>query len=217
VALAKDGTLVWEKEDRTSEQHASLLGVFVAEVVAFAKQSHLVPDAVAVGSGPGSYTGLRIGISEAKGLCFGWGIPLIAIPTLQIITNFAMSKKQFVDFYCPMIDARRMEVYTAVYNSRMQLLQDVSAVIVDENSFSGYLSKGKVLFYGNGSKKSKSAIHSPNALFLDDVVPLASSMVSLSENAYREKRFEDTAYFEPFYLKEFVATIAKNKVLGNAG
>ncbi|GHV20438.1 tRNA (adenosine(37)-N6)-threonylcarbamoyltransferase complex dimerization subunit type 1 TsaB [Bacteroidia bacterium] len=217
VALAKDGVLILEKEDRTSVRHASLLGVFVAEVMAFARKNHLVPDAVAVGSGPGSYTGLRIGISEAKGLCYGWSIPLIAIPTLQIMTNFAIFKEQIVDFYCPMIDARRMEVYTAVYNSQMQLLQDVSAMVVDENSFSGYLSGGKVLFYGDGSEKSKSVIHSSNAFFLDDIVPLASFMVSLSEEAYREKRFEDTAYFEPFYLKEFIATIAKNKVLGNSG
>jgi tRNA threonylcarbamoyladenosine biosynthesis protein TsaB len=160
---------------------------------------------------------LRIGISEAKGLCYGWDVPLIAIPTLQIMTNFAMSKEQAVDFYCPMIDAGRMEVYTIVYNSRMQPLQNVSAVVIDENSFSDYLSGGKVLFYGDGSEKSKSVIHSSNAFFLDDIAPLASFMVSLSEEAYREKRFEDTAYFEPFYLKEFIATIAKNKVLGSSG
>ncbi len=221
VALVKDSEILFFKEDEASAQHASLLGVFVAEAMMFARKHNLKPDAVAVGSGPGSYTGLRIGVSEAKGLCYGLDIPIIAVSTLQVLLNTAsfvkpdiFENQSDVIFYCPMIDARRMEVYTAVYDSRLQLVQDVSAEIIDENSFSEYLSKGKVVFFGDGSEKCKSVIKSPNALFLDNVVPLARYMGLSSERAYSEKRFEDIAYFEPFYLKEFVATIAKNKVLG---
>jgi len=113
------------------------------------------------------------------------------------------------------MDARRMEVYTAVYDNRLQLVQNVSAEIIDKNSYSEYLSKGKVLFFGDGAEKCKPVLQSPNALFLDDIVPLASSMGHSSEKAYQAQQFEDIAYFEPFYLKEFIATIAKNKVLGD--
>ena len=222
AALIRDGKVLFSKENRTSAQHASLLGVYVAEIMDFARKQDLKPEAVAVGSGPGSYTGLRIGISEAKGLCYGLDIPVIAISTLQILLDSAccarpdiLGAEPIADFFCPMMDARRMEVYTAVYDSRMQLVRDVSAEIIDENSYSEYLSKGKVVFFGDGAEKCKSVIQSPNALFLDDIVPLASSMGSSSEKAYAESRFEDIAYFEPFYLKEFVATIAKNKVIGD--
>ncbi|MDR1369553.1 MAG: tRNA (adenosine(37)-N6)-threonylcarbamoyltransferase complex dimerization subunit type 1 TsaB [Dysgonamonadaceae bacterium] len=222
VALVRNGEILFSKEDTTSAQHASLLGVFVAEAMEFAGTNDLKPDAVAVGSGPGSYTGLRIGVSEAKGLCYGLNIPLIAIPTLQILLDTAICTRPDIfenepvaDFYCPMIDARRMEVYTAVYDRQYRISRDISADIIDENSFSDYLSKGKVVFFGDGSGKCKPVIKSPDALFLDDVVPLASCMGFSSEKAYEKKRFEDIAYFEPFYLKEFMATIAKNKVLGD--
>ncbi len=222
VALAKEGDILFFRENETSAQHASLLGVYVEEAMEFAREHNLKPDAVSVGSGPGSYTGLRIGISEAKGLCYGLDIPLIAISTLRILLDSAICKRPDIfgaepvaDFYCPMIDARRMEVYTTIYDNRLQLLQDTSAKIIDENSFSEYLSKGKVCFFGDGAEKCKSVIQSPNALFLDDIVPLAKCMGTSSEKAYTEKHFEDIAYFEPFYLKEFVAIIAKNKVLGD--
>ncbi len=213
VALAENGKLLFDKEDRTSAQHAALLGVFVAEAMDYVRKNGLRLDAVAVSSGPGSYTGLRIGVSEAKGLCYGLDIPLIAIPTLEIMANEVIRSDYKADFYCPMIDARRMEVYTAVYNKNLQVLSGVSAEIIDEKAYTNYLSEGKILFFGDGAAKCKPVIQSDNAIFLDDIVPLASSMVYLSEMAFDQAIFEDLAYFEPFYLKEFVATVAKNKVL----
>ena len=190
VALSSDSVVLFEKVSYEGQAHAALLGVYVEEALKIMKDKGLNLDAVAVSSGPGSYTGLRIGVSVAKGLCFGLDIPLISIHTLDLLTSTVIRKHPVKDsLYCAMLDARRMEVYAAIY-------------------------EGKVYFFGNGAAKCSQVITSPNALFIEDINPLAINMVALSEKAFTEKKFEDVAYFEPFYLKEFQATIAKNKVLG---
>ena len=160
-------------------------------------------------------------MSVAKGLCFGFGIPLIGIHTLDIMAATACSKgdSQIVSttddlLYCAMLDARRMEVYAAIYNASLKPVRETKADIVEAGTYASYLEKGKVCFFGNGAAKCREVITSPNALFIDNIHPLAVNMITLSEKAFAGSRFEDVAYFEPFYLKEFQATIAKNKVLG---
>ncbi len=170
---------------------------------------------MAVSCGPGSYTGLRIGVSQAKGLCFGLNIPLIAINTLEILTCSVMFGGQFDEkaLFCPMIDARRMEVYSAIYDAGLQAVKPVSADIIDEHSYSAFLDKQPVYFFGDGAAKCKEVINHPNARFIDSVLPTAYDMMALAEIAYKRQNFQDVAYFEPFYLKEFVATTPKKKVL----
>lgn len=218
AALAVDGTVVFEKVSFDGPSHAVLLGVYVEEALRVMKERGLTLDAVAVSSGPGSYTGLRIGVSVAKGLCFGYGIPLIGIRTLDILAASAAARPETTseDRYCAMLDARRMEVYAGLYDASLRPLRETAAEVVTADSFAAELEKGRVCFFGNGAAKCRSVITSPNAFFLDDVYPLAAQMAPLSEMAFRAGRLEDTAYFEPFYLKEFQATIAKNKVLDEA-
>ncbi|WP_289226620.1 tRNA (adenosine(37)-N6)-threonylcarbamoyltransferase complex dimerization subunit type 1 TsaB [uncultured Bacteroides sp.] len=222
VALSMDAEVLFEKTSFDGPSHAALLGVFVEEALSVLKEKgRKAPDAVAVSSGPGSYTGLRIGVSVAKGLCFGFGIPLISIPTLDIMAATAYSKgdSRIVPagggcLYCAMLDARRMEVYAAIYDSSLVPVRLAAADIVDAGTYASYLEKGKVCFFGNGASKCKPVITSPNAIFIEDIHPLAVNMIPLSEQAFAAGKFEDSAYFEPFYLKEFQATVAKNKVLG---
>lgn len=215
VAVSKDNQIILEREELTGPSHASLLGVFVNDVIRELRKSGLVLDAVAVSCGPGSYTGLRIGVSEAKGICYGFNIPLIAIETLTIMaegirTNTSIDNNTLL---CPMIDARRMEVYDTIFDINLNKLRAVSADIIDETSFIDFLNKNKVLFFGNGSEKCKKVLTHENAVFLNNINPHAADMVRLAEKAYDEKDFVDLAYFEPFYLKEFVTTTPKNKVL----
>lgn len=215
VALSSNGKILFERVSHEGPSHASLLGLFVEETLLFAKQHHIKLDAVAVSSGPGSYTGLRIGVSLAKGLCFGYDIPLISIPTLEIMASQVINEQNDADaLYCAMIDARRMEVYAAIYNSTQECIRKATADIVDSFTYAAYLENKKVYFFGNGAEKCQSVIDNQNAVFLPSVDPEASQMMHLAEQAYSEGRFEDVAYFEPFYLKEFQATIPKNKVLG---
>lgn len=215
VVVSRDGRVIFQKEETKGPSHAVLLGTFVDEAVKILRAQNLQPDAVAVSCGPGSYTGLRIGVSEAKGLCFGLNIPLIALNSLKIMANGVSKMKDLQDYtlLCPMIDARRMEVYDVLLNKELQEVRPVSADIIDENSFADYLNKGRLLFFGNGAEKCKAVLKSETALFLDNVYPCALDMISLAEEAYAAGDFEDVAYFEPFYLKEFVATTPKNKVL----
>ena len=168
-----------------------------------------MPDAVAVSAGPGSYTGLRIGVSSAKGLCYALGVPLIAVDTLQTIVVEAIKWVGDDILYCPMIDARRMEVYTALFDGNAKRLTEVEAKIIDENSFREVLEEGRVVFCGNGADKCRQAIRHPNAVFLDDIHPLSSNMLSVASDKLKSGTVEDTAYFEPFYLKEFVGTKPK--------
>ena len=215
VALSRDGGVEFHKEAYEGLSHAKNLAVFVEEALSFAKAKGWNIDAVAVSCGPGSYTGLRIGVSQAKGLCFGLNVPLIAINTLQLLTCSVMFKGSFAEnaLFCPMIDARRMEVYSAIYDMALNEVKKISADIIDENSYADILDKNIVYFFGDGAAKCESVINNHNARFIQSVLPVAVDMVALAEMAFRKQDFKDVAYFEPFYLKEFVATTPKNKVL----
>ena len=212
VAVSQDGASIFSKEDFKGPSHATELGVFVDEALSFA-DSHAIPvDAVAVSCGPGSYTGLRIGVSMAKGVCYGRSIPLIGIPTLEVMCVPVLLYRDLPEdaLLCPMIDARRMEVYAAVYDRALRVEREIGADIVDENSYSDFLAEHPVYFFGNGAAKCKDKLQHPNARFLDDVHPLAKWMFPLAEKAMAQGKFDDVAYFEPFYLKEFVASKPKN-------
>jgi len=211
AAVSFAGKLIWNKENTESFSHSAVLGIYVSEAVRFIETNHLRLDAVAVSEGPGSYTGLRIGISLAKGLCFGMNIPLIAIPTLKIMaTRFVPSSS----YLCPMIDARRMEVYSALYDGNLNEIEPVRAIIVDEDLYRDILFQNNIIFFGTGAEKCKAVIQSSRAVFADSVVyPVASDMLEETEEAYKRKAFVDIAYFEPFYLKEFHATLPKNKII----
>lgn len=215
VAVSKDDDLIFYKEDNEGPSHAKLLGVFVQDALKFIKKEGLAPDAIAVSSGPGSYTGLRIGVSEAKGVCYALNIPLIAIETLKIMAHRINKENDFTpsSLLCPMIDARRMEVYDTLFDNDLNKLKETSADIIDQESFANILEKQQVVFFGNGADKCKSILTSPNAIFLEDIYPRAKDMITLAKKAYDSKNFVDVAYYEPFYLKEFVATMPKNKVL----
>lgn len=212
VAVSEDGQTVFRKEDLQGPSHAVSLGVFVDEALSFA-DSHAMPlDAVAVSCGPGSYTGLRIGVSMAKGICYGRNLPLIGLPTLKVLcVPVLLYHDELPDdaLLCPMIDARRMEVYAAVYDRALHTVRDTAADIVDEQSYLEYLEKHPVCFFGNGAAKCKEKLVHPNARFIDNIHPLASMMFPLAEKAVAEQDFKDVAYFEPFYLKEFVASKPK--------
>ncbi|NDV97210.1 tRNA (adenosine(37)-N6)-threonylcarbamoyltransferase complex dimerization subunit type 1 TsaB [Dysgonomonas sp. 521] len=215
VAVSNQGKIIFEKEETKGPSHAVLLGQFVNEAIEYLRAEDIKPDAVAVSCGPGSYTGLRIGVSEAKGLCYGLSIPLIAISTLKLMAH-GVAKRGLTDsksLFCPMIDARRMEVYDGLFDAALNELRPVSADIIDGESFSEFLQNNKIVFFGNGAGKCKDVLQHQNAVFLDNIYPKAADMVELAEAAYNDKAFADVAYFEPFYLKEFVATVPKNKVL----
>ncbi len=218
VALSEGEEVIFERTSFEGPSHAALLGVYVEEALRVARSEGRELDAVAVSGGPGSYTGLRIGVSMAKGLCFGYGIPLINVRTLAILASTAirMSEGAADRLYCAMLDARRMEVYAAIYDARLNLVRDISADIVRPETYASFLEKGKVCFFGDRAAKCEGLIASPNAMFIDGIHPLAKEMAPLAKKAFEEKRFEDVAYFEPFYLKEFQATVAKNKVLDKA-
>ena len=214
VALSEDGAILFTKEDFDGPQHAVTLGVFVDEVLSMA-DSHAKPiDAVALSCGPGSYTGLRIGASMAKGICYGRNLPLIALPTLKVMSVPILLMDELPEdaLLCPMIDARRMEVYAAIYDRALNPVKEVSADIITADSYAEYLREHPVYFFGNGAAKCKEIITHQNARFIDDIQPLARWMFPLADRAFLDGTFQDVAYFEPFYLKEFVATVAKNKV-----
>lgn len=211
IAISENGQCLFSKSDSEGMNHAALLSVFIAEAMEFLNSVSKKLDAIAVSSGPGSYTGLRIGVSTAKGLCYGLDIPLIAVSTLEVLTANALQVAETTDdtLLCPMIDARRMEVYAAFYNADGIIQREISADIIDENSYSELLESHSVYFFGNGAEKCKTTLTHPNAKFIDGMYPLAQNMIALAEKAYNEKKFVDVAYFEPFYLKEFYTTAAK--------
>ncbi len=212
VALSADGKVIAERVCTEPRQQASLAAPLVKEVLDDAGLSVADCDAVCVSKGPGSYTGLRVGVSTAKGLCFGAGIPLLSVGTLEILANSViLSEAKNLKYIIPMIDARRMEVYTAVFSPEGKPLTEVEAKVIGPDSFAGELVEGPVLFIGDGALKCREVLTSPNAFF-QEADPLASAMAPLAEAAWQEKRFEDLAYFEPFYLKDFIATVSRKKL-----
>lgn len=208
VALSQDTQIIYDEEDTQGPNHNVLLGTFVDQALSFA-DSHAIPvDAVAVCSGPGSYTGLRIGVSMAKGVAYGLGVPLIAVPTLKLLaTPVLLYEEDLPDeaLLCPMVDARRMEVYSALYDRALTERRPVGADVVDAGTYLPFLEQGPVYFFGNGAEKCKSVLVHPNARFIDGIIPRARYMAPLAERAYHRGEFVDTAYFEPYYLKDFVA------------
>lgn len=215
IALSCDGKVLFHRLDMQGHNHARVLPLFVDEALSFLKEETLQLDAVALSRGPGSYTGLRIGCSMAKGICYGIGAKLIAVDTLKLMASMARSKalEMGADCLSPMIDARRMEVYDELFDTNLNELEPVAAQIIDEDSFGKQLLRQKVVFLGNGSDKCREVLKHKNALFLKGIYPDAACMVSLSEEAFAKKEFVDVAYYEPFYLKEFQATTPKNKVI----
>ena len=214
AALAEDGIVTASRTCDEPRMQASLTAPFVKEILDEKGLSVKDLDAVCVGKGPGSYTGLRVGVSTAKGLCFGAGLPLLSAGTLDVLVQEA-HRLGVVPAGCkyvvPMVDARRMEVYAAVFTPEGRQLTETKPVIIDSDSFAAELAEGPVLFIGDGALKCREAIQSPNAFFAE-AFPTAMAMAPLAEAAYPEKRFEDVAYFEPFYLKDFVATVSRKKL-----
>ncbi len=218
VAIASDGKDIVRRETLEEKSHASSLTVFISEMLQDKKIRIADLDAIAVGMGPGSYTGLRIGISTAKGLCYGSGIPLIAISTLAVMlqqvheTSMSLIREKVKDnniLFCPMIDARRMEVFTCLYNMEGREVEPVAARIIDKDTFQHQLSENIIAFFGTGMEKCQQVLSHPNALFIAGIYPHASAMAPLAEQKFSKGSFENIAYFEPFYLKDFIATIPK--------
>jgi len=210
VALAKDGIVLGLKQVNGRNLHAEVITRFIEEVIAAAGFKYIDLDAIAVSCGPGSYTGLRIGISTAKGLCFALDKPLIAVETLAAMADGVAALEEYKTaeglLLCPMIDARRMEVYTAIFTLKGEQLKATSAEIIDETSFSEVLKNNKVLFFGDGAEKCFNLLNkSPNAFYLPDFSNSAAYLTQRAADKFDQKKFEDVAYFEPFYLKDFIA------------
>ncbi len=203
VGIAKNGELISLKEDNSKQySHAEKLHVFIDEIL---KENNLIIgdlDAVAISKGPGSYTGLRIGVSAAKGLCFSLNIPLISIPTLDLLASKLEGER---GVFIPMLDARRMEVYSAVFDSNLNQIRETRADILEEDSFRQYLDSGEVHLIGNGVKKFEDICNHKNALFHTQIFPSAAEMAKIAELKYQKSDTEDVAYFEPYYLKDFIA------------
>lgn len=220
VCLSKQGKILSLKETDEEKSHASRTAIFIDEILKEAGISANELDAVAISMGPGSYTGLRIGVSLAKGICYAGNLPLIAVNSLESLASqlLAYLKDNQQDlpqpsFLVPMIDARRMEVYCSIYDSNLKEIKSTEAIILDEHSFDNLIAQGKVFFVGNGAFKINSLINHPNAVVINQVSISAAGMIAAAEKKFNDKAFENLAYFEPFYLKDFIATIPKNKVI----
>ena len=212
VAVSNDAECIFNKEDYSGPHHNEQLGRYVDEALSFIDSHSLKLDAVAVSCGPGSYTGLRIGTSMAKGICYGRDVKLIAIPTLELLAVPVLLKEQADEenaLLVPMLDARRMEVYAEVFNRSLDEVRPIQADVVTADTYKEYLEKGPVYFFGNGAAKCMEEINNPNAHLIKDVVPLAKYMFPLAEKRIAQEKFEDVAYFVPFYLKDFVAKLPK--------
>lgn len=221
VALSNDYEFIGCLEITDGKSHSTMLTVLIEKLLSEKNISMNSLSAVAISMGPGSYTGLRIGVSVAKGICYALNIPLIAINTLQLLTVGLLQNEVFKKLnlnntellICPMIDARRMEVYRAFYNSDSEIVGEVEAEILTELSFNTILETKKVVFLGSGSEKFRTITSHKNAVFVENILPHASYMVSSAFDSFSRNSFEDCAYFEPFYLKDFVAVVSKKKVL----
>ncbi|MCR5241641.1 MAG: tRNA (adenosine(37)-N6)-threonylcarbamoyltransferase complex dimerization subunit type 1 TsaB [Prevotella sp.] len=211
VAVSENGQCIFDQVERGSMSHAEKLGTMVDEALSFT-DNHAIPfDAVAVSCGPGSYTGLRIGVSMAKGVCYGRDLKLISIPTLELLCVGPLLGEKVEEgaLLCPMLDARRMEVYAALYKRSLKPVRSVGADVVSADTYKEWLDKGHVYFFGNGAAKCMDVIAHPNAHLIEGVEPLAKWMMPLAERRFLQEQFEDVAYFEPFYLKDFVAKASK--------
>ena len=213
VAVSEDGQCIYEETEHGERgAGAEQLGRMVDEAMSFT-DSHAIPfDGVAVSCGPGSYTGLRIGVSMAKGICYGRDLKLIAVPTLELMCVPVLLRETIQEedaLLCPMIDARRMEVYSALYDRALKEVRPVGADVVTEETYKQWLDERPVYFFGNGAKKCMEIINHPNAHYIDGIEPLAKWMMPLAEKRFLNEKFEDVAYFVPFYLKDFVAIKAK--------
>ncbi len=210
VALSKNGETIALKEDaRNGYSHAEKLHVYINAVLEMGAVTRDAVDAIVVSKGPGSYTGLRIGVSAAKGLAYALERPLIALPTLDVLAQQVRADRGTI---VAMLDARRMEVYSAIYDANHKQIRATEAQILDETAFASYLEQGKVYFVGNGVEKTKTLITHPNAVFVEDRLPSANEMSTLAYEKYKKSDTEDVAYFEPYYLKDFVALKPKPKV-----
>lgn len=209
VAVSEDGQCIFEQEERGEKgAGAEKLGTMVDNALSFT-DNHAIPfDAISVSCGPGSYTGLRIGVSMAKGICYGRNLKLLAVPTLELLCVPVLLRNPELDenaLLCPMLDARRMEVYAALYDRSLKTVRAVSADIVDADTYKQWLDERPIYFFGNGAKKCMEIINHPNAHYIDGIEPLAKWMQPLAEKRFLNDQFEDVAYFVPFYLKNFVA------------
>lgn len=216
AALTAEGMVLCHAEDFEGRNHAALLSGFIKRCLDFAAERELKLEAVAVSMGPGSYTGLRIGLSEAKGLAYALEVPLIGVRTLELMATRVMFSADDIDpesILVPMIDARRMEVFTAAYDFGLNELMKPGPLILDENSYAGLIATDRpVLLFGDGSAKTAEVIKAPNVRIIPDITPLAVDMVALAERAYARREFIDLAYSTPLYLKEFQATVPKSKI-----
>lgn len=208
VAVSEDGACLFSREDFGGPNHAVKLGTFVDEALTFVDGHVAGLDAVAVSCGPGSYTGLRIGVSMAKGICYGRGVSLLSVPTLELLCVPVLLDHDEIEddaLLCPMIDARRMEVYAGVYDRALRPVREVGADVVGPDTYRDYLDRHPVYFFGDGAAKCIDAIAHPNARFIEGISPLAKWMMPLAEKRLAGGKVEDVAYFVPFYLKDFVA------------
>ena len=215
VAISDSGQVIFNKEDHSGPNHAVTLGVYVDEALDFLDSHGLPLEAVAVSCGPGSYTGLRIGASMAKGICYGRGVKLIAVPTLELMAVPVLLGEHPEEedaLIIPMLDARRMEVYAEVLDRALKVVRPIQADIVDADTYKEYLDKHPVYFFGNGAAKCMETINHPNAHLVEGIEPLAKNMAPLAEKRFVEGKFEDVAYFVPFYLKDFVAKMPKKLI-----
>ena len=212
VAISDNGQVIFNKEDHSGPNHAVKLGVYVDEALSFIDAHGIPLEAVAVSCGPGSYTGLRIGVSMAKGICYGRDVKLISIPTLELMAVPVLLGEHPTEedaLIVPMLDARRMEVYAKVMDRALKEVRPIQADIVDAETYKEYLDRGTVYFFGNGAEKCMEVINHPNARLVKGIEPLAKNMAPLAEKRFVEGKFEDVAYFVPFYLKDFVAKMPK--------
>ena len=209
VAVSENGQCIFEQTEHGEKgAGAEKLGTMVDEALSFT-DNHAIPfDAVSVSCGPGSYTGLRIGVSMAKGICYGRDLKLISVPTLELMCVPVLLREVIQEenaLLCPMLDARRMEVYAALYDRSLKMVREVSADVVTADTYKQWLDQRPIYFFGNGAKKCMETINHPNAHYIDNIEPLAKWMQPLAEKRFLNEQFEDVAYFVPFYLKDFVA------------
>lgn len=212
VAVSEDSQIIFQQDDHSGPNHAERLGTMTDEALSFT-DNHAIPfDAVAVSCGPGSYTGLRIGVSMAKGICYGRDLKLIAVPTLELLCVPVLLREipEEDALLCPMLDARRMEVYAGIYTRALKLVREIGADVVTVETYKPYLDKHPVYFFGNGAQKCMETINHPNAHLIKGIEPLAKWMQPLAERRFLNEQFEDVAYFVPYYLKDFVAKKPKD-------